>query len=55
MLDALTNSHHNPNREMVGQGLAISGDALLGGIPGTSTMGASLVNVTVAPRRAAPA
>ncbi len=46
VLDALTNSHHNPNREMVGQGLGNIGAALLGGIPGAGTMGASLVNVT---------
>ncbi len=46
VLDALTNSHHNPNREMVGQGLGNIGAALLGGIPGAGTMGASLVNIT---------
>jgi SulP family sulfate permease len=46
VLDALTCSHHNPNREMIGQGLGNIGSALLGGIPGSGTMGASLVNVT---------
>lgn len=46
VLDALTCSHHNSNREMLGQGLGNIGSALLGGIPGAGTMGASLVNVT---------
>ncbi|MEY2631840.1 MAG: hypothetical protein RIR00_494 [Pseudomonadota bacterium] len=46
VLDALTNSHHNPDREMLGQGLGNLGSALLGGIPGAGTMGASLVNVS---------
>jgi SulP family sulfate permease len=46
VLDALTCSHHNPNREMLGQGLGNIGSALLGGIPGAGTMGASLVNVS---------
>jgi len=46
VLDALTKSHHNPNREMIGQGLGNIGSALLGGIPGAGTMGASLVNVS---------
>jgi SulP family sulfate permease len=46
VLDTLTCSHHNPNREMLGQGLGNIGSALLGGIPGAGTMGASLVNVT---------
>ena len=45
VLDALTNSHHNPNREMLGQGLGNLGSALLGGIPGSGTMGPSMVNV----------
>ncbi len=46
VLDALTASHHNPNKEMLGQGLGNIGAALLGGIPGAGTMGASLVNVS---------
>ncbi len=45
VLDALTASHHNPNREMLAQGLGNIGSALIGGIPGAGTMGASLVNV----------
>ncbi|MDR3393798.1 MAG: SulP family inorganic anion transporter [Parasulfuritortus sp.] len=46
VLDTLTCSHHNSNREMIGQGLGNIGAALLGGIPGSGTMGASLVNVS---------
>jgi SulP family sulfate permease len=46
VLDTLTCSHHNSNREMIGQGLGNIGSALLGGIPGAGTMGASLVNVS---------
>ncbi|MCX9154968.1 SulP family inorganic anion transporter [Niveibacterium sp. 24ML] len=46
VLDAMTASHHNPDREMIGQGLGNMGSALIGGIPGAGTMGASLVNVS---------
>ncbi|MDD5298678.1 MAG: SulP family inorganic anion transporter [Rhodocyclaceae bacterium] len=46
VLDSVTCSHHNPNREMLGQGLGNLCAALLGGIPGAGTMGASMVNVT---------
>lgn len=46
VLDSLTSSHHNPNREMLGQGLGNLAAALVGGIPGAGTMGASMVNVT---------
>jgi SulP family sulfate permease len=46
VLDALTNSRHNSNRELMGQGLGNLGCALLGGVPGAGTMGATLVNVT---------
>ncbi|HEX5392781.1 MAG TPA: SLC26A/SulP transporter family protein [Rhodocyclaceae bacterium] len=46
VLDALTNSHSNPNRELVGQGLGNIAAALIGGVPGSGTMGASLINVS---------
>lgn len=46
VLDAMTCSEHDPNREMLAQGLGNIGSALLGGIPGAGTMGASLVNVS---------
>jgi SulP family sulfate permease len=46
MLDTLTRSRHNPNRELIGQGLGNVGSALVGGIPGAGTMGATLVNIS---------
>lgn len=46
VLDALTGTHHNPNRELVAQGLGNFGSALLGGIPGAGQMGASMVNLS---------
>lgn len=45
VMDALTRGRHNSNRELLGQGAANLGSALLGGIPGAGTMGATLVNV----------
>jgi SulP family sulfate permease len=46
VLDALTNSSHDPNRELVGQGLGNMASAMVGGISGAGTMGASLVNLS---------
>jgi SulP family sulfate permease len=46
VLDALTHSRHNSNRELVAQGLANTASALIGGIPGAGTMGATLVNIS---------
>jgi len=46
VIDAMTNSHHDSNRELVGQGLGNIGSSLIGGIPGAGTMGASLVNIS---------
>jgi SulP family sulfate permease len=46
VLDALTRSRHNSNRELVGQGLANIVSATVGGIPGAGTMGATLVNLS---------
>lgn len=45
VLDALTRSHHDSNRELIGQGLGNLASALIGGVPGAGTMGASLINV----------
>ncbi|MDI1353592.1 MAG: SLC26A/SulP transporter family protein [bacterium] len=45
VLDALTFSRHNSNKELVGQGMGNIGAALFCGIPGAGTMGATLVNV----------
>lgn len=46
VLDAMTNTHHDSNRELVGQGLGNMAASLVGGIPGAGTMGASLINVS---------
>jgi SulP family sulfate permease len=46
VLDALTGTHHNSNKELIGQGLGNMGSALLGGIPGAGQMGASMVNLS---------
>lgn len=45
VLDALTYSRHNSNKELIGQGLGNLGSALVCGIPGAGTMGATLVNL----------
>ncbi len=45
VLDTLTRSRHNSNRELIGQGFANLGSALCCGIPGAGTIGATLVNV----------
>ena len=44
VLDALTGSRHNSNKELIGQGLGNLASALVGGTPGAGTMGATLVN-----------
>ena len=44
VLDALTGSRHNSNRELIGQGVGNLVATLLGGVPGAGTMGATLVN-----------
>ena len=46
VLDAMTNSSHDPNRELIGQGLGNIATAMVGGISGAGTMGASLVNLS---------
>lgn len=45
VVDALTASRHDSNREMLGQGLANLAASLLGGMPGAGTSGATLVNL----------
>ena len=45
VLDAITYSRHNSNKELVGQGIGNIGSSILCGIPGAGTMGATLVNL----------
>ncbi len=44
VLDQLTRSRHDSNRELVAQGLANIVSSGVGGMPGAGTMGASMVN-----------
>jgi len=46
VLDALTHSRHNSNRELIAQGIANATSAVIGGIPGAGQMGATLVNMS---------
>ena len=46
VIDAMSNTRHDSNRELVGQGLGNIASALVGGIPGAGTMGASLINIS---------
>ena len=46
VLDAVTRSRHDSNRELVGQGLGNIASTLIGGVPGAGTMGATLVNIS---------
>jgi len=46
VLDAITRSRHDSNKELIGQGLGNIGCAIGGGIPGAGTMGATLVNIS---------
>lgn len=46
VLDALTRSRHNSNRELIGQGFGNVASAVIGGIPGAGQMGATLVNMS---------
>jgi SulP family sulfate permease len=45
VVDALTRSRHDSNRELIGQGLGNIASAMIGGIPGAGTMGPTLVNI----------
>ncbi|MDP2725745.1 MAG: SulP family inorganic anion transporter, partial [Syntrophales bacterium] len=45
VMDTLTRSRHNANRELLGQGAANLVSALIGGMPGSGTMGPTLVNI----------
>jgi SulP family sulfate permease len=45
VLDTLTMSRHNSNRELLGQGVANVASALVGGMAGSGCMGPTLVNL----------
>ncbi len=45
VLDALTHSRHDSNRELMAQGIGNLASAAFGGMPGAGTMGATLVNL----------
>ncbi|MBF0462405.1 MAG: SLC26A/SulP transporter family protein [Magnetococcales bacterium] len=45
VMDQLTNSSHDSNRELIAQGVANMSSAALGGIPAAGTMGSTLVNL----------
>ncbi len=46
VIDALTRTRHNSNRELIGQGMGNVASAIIGGMPGAGTMGATLVNLS---------
>jgi len=46
VLDALTHSRHDSNRELIGQGLGNVASSICGGMPGAGQMGATLVNMS---------
>jgi SulP family sulfate permease len=46
VLDALTRSRHDSNRELIGQGLGNVTAGLIGGMPGAGQMGATMVNMS---------
>ncbi len=45
VVDAITRSRHNSNRELIAQGLGNVAATAIGGVPGAGTMGATLVNI----------
>jgi len=46
VVDAMTRSRHDSNRELIGQGIGNIASTFVGGIPGAGTMGATLVNIS---------
>jgi len=46
VLDVMTASRHNSDRELIGQGIGNMASFMSGGIPGAGTMGPTLVNIT---------
>ena len=46
VLDSMTHSFHNSNKELIAQGAGNITSTLIGGMPGSGTMGATLVNIS---------
>ncbi len=46
VIDQMTRTRHDPNRELFAQGLANISSSSIGGMPGAGTMGASMVNLS---------
>jgi len=46
ILDSMTHSFHNSNKELIAQGSGNVVSALVGGMPGSGTMGATMVNIS---------
>ncbi|MES2880009.1 MAG: SulP family inorganic anion transporter [Pseudomonadota bacterium] len=46
VIDQMTRTRHEPNRELFAQGLANIASSTIGGIPGAGTMGATMVNLS---------
>lgn len=46
VLDSMTRSFHDSNKELIAQGCGNISSTLIGGMPGSGTMGASLVNIS---------
>ncbi|MEX2043775.1 MAG: SulP family inorganic anion transporter [Opitutus sp.] len=46
VLDTLTRSRHDPNRELIGQGVANIASTGIGGVPGAGLQGATLGNIS---------
>jgi SulP family sulfate permease len=46
VIDQMTRTRHEPNRELFAQGLANIASSAIGGIPGAGTMGATMVNLS---------
>jgi SulP family sulfate permease len=45
LVDSLTKSHHDSNRELIGQGIGTIGAALVGGLPGAGASIRTIVNI----------
>lgn len=46
VIDQMTRTRHEPNRELLAQGLANITSSAVGGMPGAGTMGATMVNLS---------